>query len=47
MTSSGRRALITGAGSGIGAACVDRLLAQGCRVTAVDLHAGDMAARAG
>ena len=47
MTSSGRRALVTGAGSGIGAACVDRLLAQGCRVTAVDLHAGDMAARAG
>ena len=46
MTSSGRRALITGAGSGIGAACVDRLLAQGCRVTAVDLHAGDMADRA-
>lgn len=47
MTSSGRRALVTGAGSGIGAACVDRLLAQGCRVTAVDLHTGDMAARAG
>jgi len=47
MTSSGRRALVTGAGSGIGAACVDRLLAQGCRVTAVDLHAGDMATRAG
>jgi len=42
---SGRRALVTGAGSGIGAACVDRLLAQGCRVAAVDLHAGDMAAR--
>ena len=42
-----RRALVTGAGSGIGAACVDRLLAQGCRVAAVDLHAGDMAARAG
>lgn len=38
---------MTGAGSGIGAACVDRLLAQGCRVTAVDLHPGDMAARAG
>ena len=47
MTTEGRRALVTGAGSGIGAACVDRLLAQGCRVTAVDLHAGDMAARAG
>ena len=42
----GRRALVTGAGSGIGAACVDRLLAQGCRVAAVDLHAGDMADRA-
>ena len=47
MTAEGRRALVTGAGSGIGAACVDRLLAQGCRVAAVDLHAGDMAERAG
>ena len=47
MTTEGRRALVTGAGSGIGAACVDRLLAQGYRVTAVDLHAGDMTARAG
>ena len=47
MTTEGRRALVTGAGSGIGAACVDRLLSQGCRVAAVDLHAGDMAARAG
>ena len=43
---AGRRALVTGAGSGIGAACVDRLLAQGCRVAALDLHAGDMVARA-
>ncbi len=44
---AGRRALVTGAGSGIGAACVDRLLSDGCRVAAVDLHAGDMADRAG
>ena len=44
---AGRRALVTGAGSGIGAACVERLLAQGCRVAAVDLHAGDMTALAG
>ena len=43
----GRRALVTGAGSGIGAACVDRLLAQGCRVAAADLHVGGMADRAG
>ena len=42
----GRRALVTGAGSGIGAACVDRLLAQGCRVAALDRRAGDMADRA-
>ncbi len=42
----GRRALVTGAGSGIGAACVDRLLAEGCRVAALDLRAGDMADRA-
>ncbi len=44
---TGRNALVTGAGSGIGAACVDRLLADGCRVTAVDLHAGEMQARSG
>ena len=41
-----RRALVTGAGSGIGAACVERLLEQGCAVVAADLEAGDMAARA-
>ena len=42
-----RRALVTGAGSGIGAACVERLLTQGCRVSAVDLQIGEMAVRAG
>jgi 3-hydroxybutyrate dehydrogenase len=33
---SGRTALVTGAASGIGAACVDRLAAAGARVYAVD-----------
>ena len=33
---SGRTALVTGAASGIGAACVDRLAAAGARVLAVD-----------
>ncbi len=43
---AGRTALVTGAGSGIGAACVDRLLADGLRVVGVDLRAGRMAERA-
>ena len=43
---AGRKALVTGAGSGIGAACVDRLLADGLRVVGVDLRAGRMAERA-
>ena len=34
---SGRAALVTGAASGIGAACVERLLTAGARVYAVDL----------
>jgi 3-oxoacyl-[acyl-carrier protein] reductase len=34
---SGRKAIVTGAASGIGAAAVARLLADGCEVLAVDL----------
>ena len=41
-----RTALVTGAGSGIGAACTELLLARGHRVVAVDLRAGRMAQRA-
>ncbi len=44
---AGRRALVTGAGSGIGAACAELLLDRGHRVVGVDLRAGRMAERAG
>ena len=44
---AGRTALVTGAASGIGAACVDRLLADGRRVVGVDLRSGRMADRTG
>jgi len=44
---AGRTALVTGAGSGIGAACVDRFLADGHRVVGVDRRTGRMADRAG
>lgn len=40
---AGRKAVVTGAASGIGAAAVARLIADGCRVLAVDLSADGMA----
>ena len=39
----GRRAVVTGAASGIGAAVVERLLAEGAEVLAVDISEGGMA----
>ncbi|MFD5736775.1 SDR family NAD(P)-dependent oxidoreductase [Streptomyces sioyaensis] len=43
----GRRALITGAGSGIGRATVHRLLAEGARVVAADIDAAGLRSTAG
>lgn len=40
---TGRHALVTGAASGIGAACVATFAAAGARVTAVDLDEGGLA----
>lgn len=40
---AGRKAVVTGAASGIGAAAVARLLAEGCSVLAVDLNANGLA----
>ena len=42
-----RTVLVTGAGSGIGAACAELFLERGHNVVAVDLRAGRMAERAG
>jgi NAD(P)-dependent dehydrogenase (short-subunit alcohol dehydrogenase family) len=47
---AGRRVLVTGGGSGIGQACVLRILAEGGRVAAADISAAgldDTAAKAG
>ena len=40
---NGRKAVVTGAASGIGAAAVARLLNEGCTVLAVDLHSDGLA----
>ena len=40
---AGKRAIVTGAASGIGAAIVARLLREGCRVLAVDVSADALA----
>ena len=40
---SGKVAIVTGAAQGIGAATVERLLAEGCRVVAVDLRPAERA----
>lgn len=41
---AGRRALVTGAGGGIGAATVRRLIAEGAQVTGVDTNGAGLAA---
>lgn len=46
LTLDGRRALVTGGASGIGAACVRALAAQGARVTVADVDAEGAAALA-
>ena len=45
MRLAGKNALITGAASGIGAACVALFKAQGARVAGVDLNTDGLAAQ--